>query len=78
MSLLPRTFFQEAADLLRPGGAFTYFSNEVDSLSREHQRALLRRFQRIEVSIVDNLEPPEECQYWWAPSMVVVKAIKNT
>ena len=31
-------FFAHASEHLIPGGAFTYFSNEINSLSREHQR----------------------------------------
>ncbi|NIP94473.1 MAG: class I SAM-dependent methyltransferase, partial [Akkermansiaceae bacterium] len=37
-------FFDTAAAHLRPGGVFTYLTNEIDSLSRAHQRALLKRF----------------------------------
>ena len=69
-------FFATAARALRPGGVFTYYSNEIDSLSREHQRLLLRHFRRFSVSVVDGLQPPPDCQYWWAESMVVVKAVR--
>jgi len=69
-------FFPHAAKHLHPGGTFTYFSNEIDSLSRRHQRQLLQHFSRIEIRIVKDLAPPPECQYWWASSMIVVKAIK--
>ncbi|WP_298500471.1 class I SAM-dependent methyltransferase [uncultured Algibacter sp.] len=37
-------FFLHAAKHLKPGGLFTYFSNEIDSLSREHQKLLLKTF----------------------------------
>jgi predicted O-methyltransferase YrrM len=70
----PVTFFEAARRVLRPGGVLTYYTNEIDSLSRWHQRALLKSFQRFNVAVVDGLRPPEDCHYWWAPSMVVVGA----
>lgn len=70
-------FFPVAAKLLKKGGVFTYFSCEIDTLSRGHQRLLLEHFDSFEVSVVCDLEPPEGCQYWWSDSMVVVKAFKH-
>ena len=69
-------FFATACALLRPGGFFTYYTNEIDSLSRRHQRLLLAHFSSFSVSIVRNLKPPPDCQYWWADSMAVVAAVK--
>ncbi|MFI8460813.1 hypothetical protein [Kitasatospora sp. NPDC085464] len=69
-------FFPHAAAHLRPGGVFTYYSNEIDSLGRGHQRALLEHFSSFSVEVVRDLKPPADCHYWWADSMVVVKAIK--
>jgi guanidinoacetate N-methyltransferase len=70
-------FFPHAAAHLVDGGIFTYLSNEMDSLSRAHQRLLLRHFRRIEMQVVDGLAPPEDVNdAWWADSMVVVKAVK--
>lgn len=69
-------FFPLAAAKLRPGGVFTYFSCEIDSLSRGHQRLLLRHFDSFEVSVVRGLTPPAGCQYWWASSMVMVTATR--
>lgn len=67
-------FFEHAAKHLKPTGAFTYFSNEVDSLSREHQRLLLKYFSSFTVSLV-KLEIPEDVKdTWWANSMAVIKA----
>lgn len=65
-------FFPHAAAHLTDDGAFTYYSNEIDSLSRRHQRALLRHFRTYSVEVVDGLQPPADCSYWWAPSMAVV------
>ncbi|HET8796435.1 MAG TPA: class I SAM-dependent methyltransferase [Thermoanaerobaculia bacterium] len=69
-------FFAAAARHLRPGGIFTYYSNEIDSVSRRHQRALLELFSSITFSVCRPLFPPADCNYWWAESMVVTKAIK--
>nr|WP_241835274.1 class I SAM-dependent methyltransferase [Pseudofrankia asymbiotica] len=67
-------FFATAAEHLADGGAFTYYSNEIDSVSRRHQRALLRHFGAFGVRVVDGLTPPADCTYWWAPSMAVIVA----
>jgi predicted O-methyltransferase YrrM len=69
-------FIPVAAKLLRPGGVFTYYTNEIDSFSRRHQRFLLDHFGSFTLSIVRSLLPPDDCHYWWADSMAVVKAVK--
>lgn len=71
-------FFRTAAKVLRPGGVFTYFTCETDTISRGHQRLLLEHFDRFCVSVVRDLEPPVGCQYWWAKSMAVVEAQKGS
>ncbi|OAA28182.1 hypothetical protein UG55_1006155 [Frankia sp. EI5c] len=67
-------FFGHAAEHLTDDGSFTYYSNEIDSVSRRHQRALLRHFETFSVRVVDGLRPPADCSYWWAPSMAVIVA----
>ncbi|MGI9542893.1 MAG: class I SAM-dependent methyltransferase [Cyclobacteriaceae bacterium] len=69
-------FFATAAEHLRPNGAFTYFSNEIDSLSRAHQRALLGHFSSFSLKTVSLDLPDDVRDTWWANSMVVIKAIK--
>ena len=70
-------FFPHAAAHLVDGGIFTYLSNEVDSLSRQHQRLLLRHFRSIELRIIDSLQvPPDVRDAWWSGSMAVVKAVR--
>jgi guanidinoacetate N-methyltransferase len=69
-------FFPVAASCLRPGGVFTYMSNEIDSLSRGHQRALLRHFSRLSLHVQPLQVPSDVRDTWWADSMVVVKAVK--
>ncbi|MFN0165018.1 MAG: amino acid adenylation domain-containing protein [Bryobacteraceae bacterium] len=70
------SFVPVAAGLLRPGGIFTYYSNEVDSFSRRHQRLVLEHFGSLTLSVVKSLAPPKDCNYWWADSMVTVRAVK--
>lgn len=70
-------FFKHAAAHLREGGIFTYLSNEIDSLSRSHQRSLFKHFSSIEMKIVKDLALPQDVKdQWWADSMVIVKAVK--
>jgi guanidinoacetate N-methyltransferase len=69
-------FFATAAEHLRPGGAFSYFSNEIDSLSRAHQRALFQHFSAFSLKRVSLELPPDVRDTWWANSMVIIKAIK--
>lgn len=69
-------FFAAAARHLRAGGILTYYSNEIDSVSRRHQRALFEHFSSVCFSVCRPLFPPSDCNYWWADSMVVVKAVK--
>jgi guanidinoacetate N-methyltransferase len=70
----PADFFAAAKNLLRPNGVLTYYTNEIDSLSRWHQRHLLKNFRSFTVQVVEDLNPPPDCHYWWAPSMAVVCA----
>jgi guanidinoacetate N-methyltransferase len=69
-------FFEAAARHLEKGGVFTYYSNEIDSVSRRHQRRLFEYFESVTFSVVHPLFPPKDCQYWWADSIVLVRAIK--
>lgn len=69
-------FFSDASKHLKPGGSFSYFSNEIDSLSREHQRQLLQHFSSFEIEKVPLQLPEDITDTWWANSIIVVKAIK--
>ncbi len=69
-------FFPVASSLLRAGGAFTYLTTEIDSLSRRHQRALLKHFSSLTLKVTP-VSPPEDTRdTWWADSMVIIKAVK--
>lgn len=69
-------FFSHASAHLKTGGSFTYFSNEIASLSREHQHLLLKHFSSFNVSVVPLKMPADVKDTWWADSMVVIEAIK--
>lgn len=70
------SFFPVAAAHLRPGGTFTYLTNEADSLSRAHQRLLLDHFREFRMMRVAGLALPEDSHDdLWADSMVVVGAV---
>ncbi len=69
-------FFPTAASCLRAGGIFTYYTNEIDSFSRRHQRLAFQHFRSLTLSIVESLQPPADCHYWWADSMMLAKAVK--
>ena len=69
-------FFPYAIKHLKDSGTFTYFSNEVDSLSREHQRLILKYFSSFSVELVPLKMPVDVRDTWWADSMAVIKAIK--
>jgi amino acid adenylation domain len=69
-------FFPTAASHLREGGAFTYLTHEIDSLSRRHQRLVFRHFQSLTTRI-QKLQLPDNCaDLWWSDSMVVATAFK--
>lgn len=74
--VMAEDFFPIAARVLRPGGIFTWYTNEIDTLSRRHQRLIRKYFRSYEVTVAEPLFPPEDCHYWFADSMVVVKAVK--
>ena len=74
--VMAEDFFPVAARVLRPGGIFTWYTNEIDTLSRRHQRLIQKYFSKFEVTVCRPLYPPEDCHYWFADSMVVVKAVK--
>jgi guanidinoacetate N-methyltransferase len=69
-------FFATAAAVLRPGGVFVYMTNEIDSLSRGHQRALLHHFRSFSLQLQPLQLPSDVHDTWWADSMVVVGAYR--
>ncbi len=72
-------FFPFAVKHLKAGGVFTYLTNEMDSLSRAHQRLLFDHFESFSMQRIDGLSVPEETtDTLWGDSMVVVKAMKSS
>lgn len=69
-------FFESAAKHLKPGGIFSYYSNEIDSVARRHQRELFKYFSSVTFSVCRPLYPPADCNYWWADAMIVTKCVK--
>jgi guanidinoacetate N-methyltransferase len=64
------------AGLLRAGGRFTYLTNEIDSLSRTHQRLLFRYFSQIKIEVIDIDVPEDTKDAWWAPQMVIIECVR--
>jgi guanidinoacetate N-methyltransferase len=69
-------FFATASECLRAGGVFTYLTNEIDSLSRTHQRLLFRHFSEFSASLQKLALPIDVADKWWADSMVIVRATR--
>lgn len=69
-------FFPTAAEHLVDGGVFTYLTNEIDSLGREHQRLLFRHFSSVRIEVVRLDVPPDVKDAWWADAMAVVEVVK--
>jgi guanidinoacetate N-methyltransferase len=69
-------FFHEAFRLLKPGGVFTYYSDEPTTISDFHRERLQAAgFTNIDLSICE-VTPPEDCQYWIHNTIVVPIIIK--
>jgi guanidinoacetate N-methyltransferase len=71
-------FFREAHRLLKKGGVLTYYSDEIDSFSERHLSKLLEAgFKRENVQLeICDVNPPEDCEYWQAKTIVVPKIYK--
>jgi guanidinoacetate N-methyltransferase len=69
-------FFAVAAAHLVQGGVFTYLTNEIDSLSRAHQRLLFECFSSFRLHLVPLQLPPDVRDAWWADTMAVIEVVK--
>ncbi|MEM7255640.1 MAG: class I SAM-dependent methyltransferase [Pseudomonadota bacterium] len=70
-------FFEPAAQHLVAGGALAYLTNEADSLSRAHQRALLKHFSSVQLSRLDALPIKSDTRdSQWLDSMIIARATK--
>jgi guanidinoacetate N-methyltransferase len=71
-------FFPHAHRLLRPGGVFTYYSDEADKLPPEHlDRLADAGFVDVEQTLFAMPAQPNP-MYWQASTIVVPVARKNT
>lgn len=64
-------FAPTAKRLLRPGGTFVYFTGQTSRFSEEHAETLLELFDDVHLFRVNDLEPPEDCDYWDDDHMVL-------
>lgn len=64
-------FFIHAYRLLKKGGIFTYYSDEISDYSENHYKKLHSAgFSKIKSKIC-NVNPPESCLYWTEKSILV-------
>ncbi len=69
-------FFAEVRRLLKTGGVFTYFSDEVREFSPRHRQALADAGFSDGVAEVCEVGTPEECLYWKDKAIVVPACTK--
>lgn len=70
-------FFNEAFRLLKSGGIFTYYSDEVDSFSLEHLEFLKEAGWSEPDARICPVTPPPECKYWKAKTILAPILIKQ-
>ncbi len=69
-------FFSHAHRLLKTGGIFTYFSNEVDRFNPLHQKELAALgFTKTEFKLC-SVKPPKECLYWQNSTIMAPIVVK--
>ncbi len=72
-------FFKQARRLLKTGGVFTYYSDEVESFSPPHRQALNHAgFPDDCISgEICRVNPPPECEYWQSKTFLAPVIIKK-
>lgn len=66
-----RSFFSEAARLLRPGGVFTYYSHQGGAGQLRDYQELSKLFGRMEAPIRVPVRPTGDCEYWHGSDLLV-------
>lgn len=63
---------------LKPGGIFTYFSDEIHRFKDRHLQQLLKAgFHKNNITgVVVPVKPPKNCQYWNAQSILAPVVVK--
>ncbi|MBP7806923.1 class I SAM-dependent methyltransferase [Candidatus Saccharibacteria bacterium] len=66
-------FFSEAYRLMKVGAILTYYSDEATEISAQHvERLVDAGFDRSKIDYeVCDVNPPENCEYWRDPTIVV-------
>lgn len=65
-------FFRTAFIKLKPGGVFTYYSDEIDDFRPNHLQKLIDagfKKENIKEEVIP-MSPPTDCQYWKAGTML--------
>ncbi len=65
------SFISKAAEHLRPGGVFTFYSGHPEALPDSEAELIRRHFTNLVQYPFKGLEPPKDCQYYKADQMIV-------
>lgn len=71
-------FFRTAFKKLKPGGVFTYYSDEINEYHPVHLQRLMDagfKKENIQGKLVP-MSPPADCQYWKADTMLAPIVVK--
>ncbi len=71
-------FLKAAFKKLKPGGVFTYYSDEIDSFHPTHIQKLTEagfKKENINGKII-SIEPPKNCQYWKSNTILAPIIVK--
>lgn len=66
-----RPFMDVVPTLMHKQAVVAYYTDETRDFRPAHLHMILARFNMVELSIVENLCPPPECDYWQDDHMVI-------
>lgn len=71
-------FFPFAYNKLKNGGAFTYYSDEIRKFGKVHLKKLQEAGFKLKniKSTIAKVDPPEDCEYWKAKTILTPIIIK--
>lgn len=64
-------FIPHAPALLKDSGILTLYSDETIEFRTAHMALLLASFAEVRLVRVDDLRPPDGCEYWQSSTMVI-------